>query len=319
MNARIMEQPVAPDALKHQFLLLKSRDIVALKGREYETHIREYKMSSGHHQEGQAIDKEHFGRCASGFANTGGGVLIWGVDAQRDDDGVDRVVATPGVARVDQLASYLWQITPTVVAPPVVGIEHRVVRGRTGPSFVATYIPESAGGPHMCMAKGAKGRYTHKYFLRSGNNFEPMLHQQVADMFGRRVRPDLTLEVFPSPSGNSHEFIVRILNTGRGAAQAPFLELVLSRGFARKSLVGGDSFGLPAQQLHRGGGTLNAGGMDHIIHPTMFLDVCRIGLSGGDFPSAVKTAGPRCEIKFTLGSLGVPPQRGSISIDLPSI
>lgn len=316
MATKITEQQAPPDALRQQFLALKSRDIVALKGRDYETHIREYKMSSGQREEGQSTDKAHFGRCASGFANTGGGILIWGVNAGRDAEGVDRVTSTPGVSRPDHLASYLWQITPAVVAPPVVGIEHRVVRGRSGPSFVATYIPESAGGPHMCMAKG---QFTHKYFLRAGNSFEPMLHQQVADMFGRRVRPDLVLKVFPGPGGDAYEFVVRILNAGRGAAQAPFLELGLSRGFVRRSLFGGDSFGLPAQPWHRGEGTLNAGGLDHIIHPTMYLDVCRIGLAGSNFQEAVKVAGTHCEIQYTLGSLGAPPLRSSMSIELKNI
>lgn len=316
MVNRNTEQQPTPDALKQQFLALKSRDIVALRGRDYETHVREYKMSSGQLEEGQDKDKAHFGRCASGFANTGGGILIWGVSAERDADGVDRVTSTPGVSRPDHLLAYLWQVTPTVVAPPVVGIEHRLVRGRNGPSFVATYIPESTGGPHMCMAKG---KFTHKYFLRAGSSFEPMLHQQVADMFGRRVRPELALKVLPDPSGNSHEFIARLINTGRGAAQAPFLELALSRGFARRSLIGGDSFGLPTQALHRGDGTLNAGGMDHIIHPTMYLDVCRIALAGSNFPEAVKVAGTHCVVNYTLGCLGVSPLRNSMSIDVTKI
>ena len=316
MVRQTKEPQAISDPLRAQFLALRSKDILGFNGREYETHIREYKLSSGHKDEGQARDKEHFGRCASGFANTGGGILIWGVSAERDASGVDQVISTPGVSGPDRLASYLWQITPTVVSPPIVGVEHRVIHGRTSPSFVATYIPESAGGPHMCMAKG---RFAHKYFMRSGASFEPMLHQQVADMFGRRVKPELSLEVVPSNSGTSHEFVVRILNTGRGAAQAPFLELALSRGFTRKSLFGGDSYGLPALHLHRGVGTVNAGGMDHIIHPTMYLDVCRIGLAGANFPQAVTVAGTHCEIRYTLGSLGVPPKRDLISIELASI
>jgi hypothetical protein len=33
-------------------------------------------------------DRKIFAQCISGFANSSGGIIVWGVDARKDDDGV---------------------------------------------------------------------------------------------------------------------------------------------------------------------------------------------------------------------------------------
>mgnify|MGYP006305687919 FL=1 len=81
------------------------------------------------------------------------------------------------------------------------------------------------------MAKAGENRY----YKRSGDSFMPMEAYEIADMFGRRKRPILSLEVQARSVWDiqrnhlSKPFIVvSIKNSGRGVAKRPFLEVTLN-------------------------------------------------------------------------------------------
>ena len=67
-----------------------------------------------------------------------------------------------------------------------------------------------------------------RYYKRSGDSFLKMEHFEVADMFGRRQRPDLQVVV---GQPDVARVMVSIRNNGRGMARAPYLGLrVLPQG-----------------------------------------------------------------------------------------
>jgi len=79
-----------------------------------------------------------------------------------------------------------------------------------------TIIPESAAGPHM--AKLGEDRY----YKRNGSSFIRLEHFDLADMFGRRMRPDLDLhiELREVPSAPpTEEAIFYFTNRGRTLAR----------------------------------------------------------------------------------------------------
>jgi len=95
-------------------------------------------------------DRRNLACALSGFANASGGLVVWGVEARKNDNGIDSVVSLPGIRGVGALVARLNQLTGQAVDPTVDGIQHRVVgvldnnRG-----FGVTLVPESDGGPHM--------------------------------------------------------------------------------------------------------------------------------------------------------------------------
>lgn len=213
-------------------------------------------------------DRRNFAIAASGFANADGGILVWGVDARRDGEGVDRVVALPGVRDASRLVSSLNHYTAQAVNPTVDGIQHRVIGGvsREAEQFVATLVPSSDGGPYM--AKLGEDRY----YKRSGDSFLVMEHYEVADMFGRRRRP--VLEFVAEARGS--EIIVGVRNKGRASAHAPYLSVYSAPPFHR-SIYGVDGNRgeglkyLPAQSRWN---TWRFGGSgDVIVHPGVTLEV----------------------------------------------
>jgi hypothetical protein len=295
---------------------LTAGKIVGMKGRDYETHILECKgVTSSDLQDPKSKFKDNVACSLSGFANAGGGVVIWGVTADRDAEGIDRVTATKGLVEPDRLVARLWELTPMLVTPSLVGVEHRLIRGRSHPSFVATLIPQSDAGPHMCMTQGP---CANKYYVRSGASFMAMQHHQIADMFGRRARPVLDVQYYPSPSGEQYNYGLRIMNRGRGAAQAPFIQLNVTHPFVRNGygVDGNRNDGLPFIHTHRGEGWLHAGGMNDIIHPSMFVDLGGVYLGHDNFAQRVTLLKSHCIINFKVGALGIPPVDGKIEIPL---
>jgi hypothetical protein len=121
-----------------------------------------------------------------------------------------------------------------------------------------------------------------RYYKRSGDTFYKMKHFDVADMFGRRKRPDLKLVA--RVSRPRAELVLSIENQGRATAKAPFvfLEIPDPFGFALYGLDGNGNDGLPrlphgdnASLRRRYGGNLNT-----VIHPQTIHDVTKIEYRG---------------------------------------
>src|ERR1700733_6928464 len=67
-------------------------------------------------------DRKNLACALSGFANASGGLIVWGVDARKNDDEIDCVADLPGVENVASLVTRLNQLTGEAVDPIVDGI-----------------------------------------------------------------------------------------------------------------------------------------------------------------------------------------------------
>jgi len=162
-------------------------------------------------------DRRSLATALSGFANSDGGIVVWGVEARPNGDGVDCAVALCEVANASLCLTSLNTLTGQCVSPLIDGVQHRVVLRNGSAGFCVSLVPPSDSGPHM--AKGGEDRY----FKRSGSGFYRMEHFDLEDMFGRRQRPalflKLTLVPRPATDDPHEELHFSILNTGRGIAK----------------------------------------------------------------------------------------------------
>src|SRR5262249_33289270 len=147
-------------------------------------------------------DRKIFAQCISGFANSSGGIIVWGVDA-RQQDGVDYARERKEIEQLERFVSKLNEFTGQAVSPVADGIRHKAIETEGGRGFAATIVPESDSGPHM--AKLGEDRY----YKRSGTSFLRMEHFDLEDMFGRRPRPKLLPKLVYKPAaaaqGNGQE------------------------------------------------------------------------------------------------------------------
>jgi hypothetical protein len=221
-------------------------------------------------------DRQNLAKAISGFANADGGLIVWGVQARPNDKGEDCASERKEIQPVSLLMSKLNQHTGDAATPIVDGVRHKKIETDDDRGFAITLVPASDAGPHM--AKLGQDRY----FKRSGSQFRKMEHFEIADMFGRRKRPVLSLKwraQFESefPAGDQQFIVVlAMLNSGRGSANAPFLHVCLEPPYALSHRFDG-SESLPRLASGMATPGVSFGGKaDIIIHPGMSLDVATV-------------------------------------------
>jgi len=223
-------------------------------------------------------DRKNLAIALSGFSNSSGGIIVWGVEARKNADGVDCAVALHPIEGVALLLSRLNELTGEATRPILHDVQHRVIIVEDDKGFAITLVPESDSGPHM--AKLGENRY----YKRSGDSFYQMEHFDLEDMFGRRKRPKLDLFVRIIGSGKHTEIILGISNNGRGSAFAPYLAFRIPAPFKFNvfGVDGNSNEGLPRlvgpydKQWKRYGGNAQV-----VIHPKTTLEVASINLGLG--------------------------------------
>ncbi len=251
-------------------------------------------------------DKKNYAKALSGFANSAGGVVVWGVDCRSVDHGPDVVQGRLPIADPGLFANRLELLTPDMVVPWLEGVKHEVIQDPSGGGYVITLIPASEQSPHM-----ACGQEQHVYFKRSGAEFLPMEHGEVEGAFFRPRLPKLVLTYYLAKAGvvgsgtpqaaSLLAVVLSIHNAGGALARYVRLELVSADrvGVDMGGLNGLRDFGLPMQPgVPRSGPPMAFGGSsDHVVHPGSTIDVLR--LNRQQVPAAA-TQWPDLHIEYGL-------------------
>lgn len=128
-------------------------------------------------------DRDNLAKAISGFANSEGGVIVWGVDCRPNQELGDVAAAKTGIENPRRFKSWLENATSGLTLPRHPGVRQVVVGAVDDQlGFVAKYIPKSHMAPHQCLRPP-------QYYMRTGSNFEPVPHGVLAGMFGRSPQP----------------------------------------------------------------------------------------------------------------------------------
>ncbi|HHT9146865.1 MAG TPA: AlbA family DNA-binding domain-containing protein [Candidatus Wunengus sp. YC61] len=178
-------------------------------------------------------DRVHLAKAISGFGNSEGGVIVWGIDCSKDKDHADVAHTKCPIQNTKRFVSWLEGVVSGCTVPPHTKVQHYdVIDGKTGNGFVVTLIPKSNYAPHQVVAHGVHGKSQYHYYIRAGSNFEHTPHAVLAGMFGRRPQPD----VYPNYSILQAEIIderirlqinFTIRNKGPGVASDLFMNVMV--------------------------------------------------------------------------------------------
>jgi hypothetical protein len=221
-------------------------------------------------------------RVLSAFANSDGGLIVWGL-ATRSDTGADYASSKQPIEDLLVFYPRLVSLCGDALTPVLNGVDHAKIEIAGGRGYAATFVPPTDLGPHM--ARLGEDRY----YKRSGDQTYRMEHFDLADMFGRRPQPKLRLvtrvkrrsKIKPSRGPVEQKFyvIVGIRNEGRGPARAPFLRLWNTGpySFSQFGIDGNGNEGLPRLLSVEGeGGRSYGGDANQLIHPETALYVAAL-------------------------------------------
>jgi hypothetical protein len=162
-------------------------------------------------------DRGSLAKAISGFGNSEGGIVVWGVDCRPNQQLGDVAAAKIKIQNPHRFKSWLESAVSGLTVPPHAGVRHIVVDDGAGAGFVITHIPKSYLAPHQCVRP-------IQYYIRVGSNFEPVPHGVLSGMFGRTPQP-VIFHMWNAPpaelrNGGVAWFRVGLLLTNRSPAIA---------------------------------------------------------------------------------------------------
>jgi len=179
-------------------------------------------------------DRNNLAKAISGFGNSEGGVIVWGIDCSQDTDRGDVACEKVPITNPTRFVSWLQGAVSGCTIPPHIGVQHQsIFISGTDKGYIVTLIPKSNHAPHQVIAKG-KGEY--RYYIRAGSDFVPTPHAVLAGMFGRRPQPHVYVNFASGSADFSDEetilvnIALLIYNEGPGIASNLFMNAkVISR------------------------------------------------------------------------------------------
>ncbi|MBU6995866.1 AlbA family DNA-binding domain-containing protein [Ferrovum myxofaciens] len=124
-------------------------------------------------------DRKNLSKAISGFGNSEGGVIVWGIDGSRDYDGADVARAIVKLENPARFASLIQNAISGCTVPPHTGVRVEPIEMGNGQGVVVVLVPKSNAAPHQSVSE-------KHYYIRAGSSFVPTPHDVLAGMFGRR-------------------------------------------------------------------------------------------------------------------------------------
>lgn len=131
--------------------------------------------------------KTQLAQAVSGFSNTSGGVILWGVSTTKHaHSGLDILTQIEPIGNCRQLAQQIDRAITTIANPFVVSSPSKVLHRSKSDTkgVVITYIPQTDGDP-------VQSTLDQKFYLRTGDSFSIMPYEVLKRMFAGTAGPDV--------------------------------------------------------------------------------------------------------------------------------
>ncbi len=166
--------------------------------------------------------KQYWSQALSGFANTEGGVLIWGVRAARIQSPTDPSRTVDAASELDLVrnsATFLQMLKDVrleATVNPVQGVEYMAYDGGegTGAGFVVCLIREGHNKPYRAALDPAK-----QYYQRIGDSFAVIPHAMLRSLFFPDRSPALAVDAMVEHVEKTAKFSLSLINIGNATAK----------------------------------------------------------------------------------------------------
>ena len=174
------------------------------------------------------IDRNNLAKAISGFGNSEGGIIVWGIDCSRDVDGFDAAKAKIFIENPERFAGWLNSAISGCTIPPHQSVRNEPIVLKDKKGCVITLIPKSNNTPHQTVGE-------LRYYIRAGSSFVPTPHDVLAGMFGRRPQPHIIHQFLIGPLKVNQNYITidvgfLLKNLGPGIASDIFFTSMIWGG-----------------------------------------------------------------------------------------
>lgn len=263
------------------------KGIESMIGQREENLFLDFKEKSTPDKAGiEKSDKGTYAKALSGFSNSSGGVIIWGIKAKKQGEGTpDMAIELMPIKFLKTFLTDLNSLVNEAVVPINTGIRNHAIYLNddegTNEGFIITYIPESELIPHRAMLGD------NHYYTRAGDSFIRMEHHLLEDSFGKRQKPNLDiyfqLSKYGPKDSNRFGLMLGIKNKGKYLATYPALRIKVLNDLdyaitsdTREFLSHNLNVLLSTKYKVDKEGLLFLGGINDAIHPGTYIEVTRL-------------------------------------------
>ena len=190
-----------------------------IQARESEAYFLDFKRSSdnGGGPKLHTTDRKNLAKAISGFGNSEGGVIVWGVDCSETAGQGDVAQAKFPLHDATGFRARLEGIVSECTVPGHERVVSHAITSSATQGYVVTYIPKSVHAPHQAVPD-------LRYFMRSGSAFVRVPHGLLEGMFGRRPQPRVFPNYVLSPPTVTEDRVsvacgIAVCNQGPGMAR----------------------------------------------------------------------------------------------------
>ena len=160
----------------------------------------------------------------SGFSNTEGGVLIYGIECTKHEiDKSDVLTNIAEIGSCKSLARNIDMLAPTLTFPYVTGVTTKIIykpKSRSG--VVLVYIPK-------CNADPVMSSRDNKFYFRTGEGFTLLPYEILKRLFASTESPDLNVRLDPRiVKQEQNSWRVHIILSNESSAVARDVEVVVT-------------------------------------------------------------------------------------------
>jgi len=137
-------------------------------------------------------DQRKLGRQLSAFSNSMGGLIVWGVKANKDPaSGVDCASKAVPIPNIDKFKNDVIRLSGQILMPKNDGIIVESIPSvrEPGAGYLALYVERSERRPHRSEVSGDR-----QYYKRAGDSTFAMEHYDIEDSFRRREVASVDVE-----------------------------------------------------------------------------------------------------------------------------
>jgi len=162
-------------------------------------------------------------KAISGFANSSGGVVAWGISTTKHQHGgLDVLSQLEPIANCNNFMRQVMRSSITVTTPRVQSIESRIILAQPGATrgIVLTYIPQTLGDP-------VRSTEDDHFYFRSGDEFTIAPYELIKRLFAATESSDLSVHFLPSlvKTETDGTWTVPIILTNRSSAVAENIKM----------------------------------------------------------------------------------------------